>query len=289
MRCLSRCLSSLFFILWLTVFAASAWADSSIGVATEVTGTVELERSGDSFALVEGVDVKAGDIIRTDSDAAIQIDMDDGSMLSLGENSEITIRDYALREDKSVVSASVVLAIGWLRFAVAHLRSAGRYQIHMPTAVLGVRGTEGLLRVEPEDGHFSSHVVMDEGRVELAEREKKGALLGSRLTLNGGEYAERKFAGRLIKRHKAPAWLVAAISKRLHKRLIRRAMLLKKRGILPRKLRQSLRRNVIKRAIEKKKRRMRTMKYLQTRQKFRKKLEQRRRLKKHRPKRFNRH
>ena len=266
-------------LLLLPVFLTlcSGIAMASIGVVTEVSGLVELERASESFALTEGVNINAGDIVSTDNDASVQIDMDDGSMLSLGENSQIHIRDYVLREDKSVLSASVDLAVGWLRFAVAHLRSAGRYQIQMPTAVLGVRGTEGLLQVEPEDGYFSSHVVMDEGRVELAERQEKGRLLGTRIFLNAGEYAERQHDGRLLKSHQAPAWLVAAISKRMKKRLIRRSMLLKKRGVLPRKLRHSIRKNLIKRAIERKKRRVKAFKAMQSRQKFRKKLEKQRR------------
>jgi len=273
----------LFVNLWLPV--SCAFASAPVGVATEVTGMVELERGGESFALTEGVNVSAGDIIRTDDNAATQIDMDDGSMLSLGENSEITIRDYSLGKDKNVLSASVEMAVGWLRFAVAHLRSEGSYQIHMPTAVLGVRGTEGLIRVEPEDGHFSSHVIMDEGTVELAKGIRKGRLFGSRLMLRGGEYAERGFSGPFVKQSKAPAWLVAMISKRMKARLVRRTKLLKKRGVLPRKLLRSLRRNVIKRAIEKKKRRLNT---LRTRQKFKLKLERQQRLHKREPNRNSR-
>jgi len=230
---------------WIVVFgllmaafpATPAMADT-VGVISDVSGEVELHRGDDVFAAEPGVNVEPGDELVSGEGASAQLDMDDGSSLALGASSTMRIRDYSLREDRSVLSAAIELVGGWLRFAVAKLRSRdSSYRFHMPTAVLGVRGTEGVLEVTGEGDEAESRAALEEGEVELAEKLEHGRLAGRRLVLRPGQYAARRRAHVFRFSRHVPARFRRRMPPRLRARLVRRAHLLRRRGIHPRWLR----------------------------------------------------
>lgn len=228
-----------FSLLFMVIFTGQACA--AVGVATAISGQVELQRSDQVFVLVEGVNLNIGDIVRTGDDASAQLDMDDGSVLSLGGNSEMVIGDYSLHEDGSVAEAAIEMLTGWLRFAVSKLRAKdSSYRFHMPTAVLGVRGTEGVIQVEDEEGTEASRILLEEGVVDVVETDGDG----NRLTLKGGEFAERLHGKRLAKRLQMAALFRKRVPPHLRMKLRHRARMLKRRGVSPRMLRKVTRRDM---------------------------------------------
>ncbi len=230
---------------WLPGFGMMLWLLASgpamagvVGVISDVNGEVDLHRGDEVLIAEPGVDVEPGDVLVSGEGASAQLDMDDGSSLAIGANSSMKIRNYQLREDRSVLSAAIELATGWLRFAVAKLRSRdSSYRFHMPTAVLGVRGTEGVLEVTGEGEAAESRAALEEGEVELAEKLEHGRLAGRRIVLGPGQYAERRRAHPFRFRRHVPASFRRHVPPRLRARLRRRAHLLKRRGIHPRRLR----------------------------------------------------
>ena len=222
-----------FSLLFMVIFAGQACA--AVGVATTISGQVELQRGDQVFALVEGVNLNIGDIVRTGDDASAQLDMDDGSVLSLGGNSEMVIGDYRMREDGSVAEAAIEMLVGWLRFAVSKLRSQdSSYRFHMPTAVLGVRGTEGVIQVEDEEGAEASRILLEEGVVDVVESDGRGR----RLTLRQGQFAERLHGKGLALRLDMAASFRKRLPPHLRMKLKRRARMLKRRGVAPRMIRK---------------------------------------------------
>jgi len=220
----------------------SAHAFAQVGVVTEISGEAVLQRGEEQFALASGVEVNPGDIIRSGEEAGVQLEMDDGSMISISSNAEITIAEYQLREDRSVASATIELLSGWLRFAVTRLRgSESSYQLSMPTAVLGVRGTEGVIEVSGSGESAHTRIFLEEGEVEIAEEMRKGRLSGQKVRLRSGEFAERRFRQLLLKRAVVPAAFKKRLPARLKTKLKRRIKLLKKRGIQPKKIRKIMR------------------------------------------------
>lgn len=231
-----RILSLLFALL------AAVPAFAQVGVVTRVEGDVQLERNGEFYTVEEGVELFPDDIIRSSGEASAQFDMDDGSLLSIGADAEIKIADYALAEDKSVVSATVDVLSGWLRFAVAKLRSDRQsYRFSMPTAVIGVRGTEGVIEVSGSGESASSQVLLEEGEVEVAEQLRKNRLYGQKVRLKAGQFAERKFGRLLMKRSRVPEAFTKRVPGLLKVKLKQRVHILKKRGVRPQKVRQILR------------------------------------------------
>jgi len=196
--------SILFLLFILTIGVFPAWALAGVGVATDVQGSVFLTRDHRLFQLEKGVEMEAKDAVQTSADSYVQLDMDDGSILSMGSNSTMRLSDYVLREDKSVSSAVVNLISGWMRFAVSKLkRQNSSYRFAMATAVMGVRGTEGILNVDGTGEHAISSLLLKSGKVVMAEQLKNGTLQGPAVTLLAGEFASRK-AGQALKKQAAP-------------------------------------------------------------------------------------
>jgi len=189
---------SLLFVLVIGCFPA--WALASVGVATDVQGSVFLTRDHRLFQLEKGVEVEAKDAIQS----YVQLDMDDGSILSMGSNSTMHLSNYDLRQDKSVSSALVNLVSGWMRFAVSKLRKKdSSYRFAMTTAVMGVRGTAGILNVDGTGAHAVSSLLLKSGKVVMAKRLTGGKLQSPAVTLLAGEFASRK-AGEALKKQAAP-------------------------------------------------------------------------------------
>jgi len=238
-------------LLVLTGLSATT-AFAHVGVVTEVAGSIELQRGEEVFAAESGVDVMPGDILRSSKESSGQVDMDDGSILSIGANSTLQIDDYKLREDKSVISASIALVSGWLRFAVAKLRQQdSSYRFHMPTAVLGVRGTEGVLEVTGEGDNVESHALLEEGEVDVAEEVRKGRLQGARVVLRRGQYVSRR-RGRVLKMlRRAPFAFRNRMPARMRTRLVHRIRMLRRRGVPPRRIRRAIRQHLKQRIHQK--------------------------------------
>jgi len=225
--------------LMLLLFCLAGQAYAAVGVATQVNGGVTLTRDYKMFALEEGVEINAHDVIRTGSGGGAQLDMNDGSSLSIGANSTMNLSNYTLREDKSVVSAMVEMVSGWMRFAVAKLKSRdSSYRFKTPTAVLGVRGTEGILHVEGEKSMLTSSLWLKSGVVDIARGLRKGRLYGTRLTLKKGQFASRKVGRVLRMRLKPPAVFMKRLPQHMKLKLKRRVLKLKRRGIKPRLIRK---------------------------------------------------
>src|SRR6185436_9253469 len=115
----------------------------TIGVFTATTGEVRVLRAQNYLAAAPGVEIAKDDIVETGKDSAAQLDMEDGSSLKLGPDTRMMLSDYKLDSKKNVVSASLDVLSGWLRFAVAKLKPSGNYKFRTPVIVVGVRGTEG--------------------------------------------------------------------------------------------------------------------------------------------------
>jgi FecR protein len=223
-------------ILLLSLLPGLALADGEVGVITEVSGEAELLRGDQVLAAEAGVNLMPGDVVRTGDDATAQIDMDDGSSFAMGGKSSLRVREYRMREDHSIIAAAIDDISGWMRFAVAKLRQADYYRFQMPTAVLGVRGTEGVLNVEGEGDNAQSNIMLDKGNVEVAERVENGRLFGNRLQLRDGEYAYRHAGRMLLMRRHFPEQLRQRMPAFVQARLVRRVRFLRRRGIRPRQI-----------------------------------------------------
>lgn len=159
----------------------------AVGILTEMVGTVRLLR-GDSYLEVQrGVEVHPQDIVETGTNGSAQLDLKDGSVLKLGPGSRLALSDYKLDKNRNVVSASLDILTGWLRFAVSKLRKDdSKYRINAPSLTIGIRGTEGVV----EAGNREGGVHLVTGRIEVGGLDAQGKPLPP-VQVNAGEYIQR--------------------------------------------------------------------------------------------------
>jgi len=133
---------------------AAAHADAAdIGQIKVSKGAVTIERAGQQVPAAVGTHVQASDVIRTGSDGSVGITMTDDSLLSAGPNSVLALDRYDFDDVTSRGQFDASLAKGSLAVVSGRLakKSPDAMKIRTPSAVLGVRGTEFVVRVG--DGH----------------------------------------------------------------------------------------------------------------------------------------
>lgn len=137
--------------------APRSQAQLSVGFVAATRGKVDLQRSGQSIWLPAALDseVHVGDTVRTNLDAGVKIVLVDDTVLGLGEDTELTIDNFVIGPE-ALEQASVLRQLrGQMRTRVGEaFGGTTRLEIHTPTAIMGVKGTEGTTRVDhaPEGG-----------------------------------------------------------------------------------------------------------------------------------------
>ena len=147
-----------FLFRWLAAVAlaipcgiARAQADVEIGQIKVARGVVMVQRGAQALDGAVGLRLRAQDAIKTGVDGAVGITMRDNGVLSLGPNSLLTLEQFEFddtshqgRFDSSLLRGTLAMTSGRLS-----KQSAQAVKVRTPTAVLGVRGTEFLVAVEP--------------------------------------------------------------------------------------------------------------------------------------------
>jgi hypothetical protein len=125
-----------------------SWGVNSepIGSITRIEGEVFLAHEGDTamFEAMLGDPIYLKDHIQTEKDSRVQVLFDDESLLNLAENTTMQITEYVYSPEKR----SCIFRIwGKVRAIVGrYFPGAGsRYEVHTPTAIIGVRGTHFIV------------------------------------------------------------------------------------------------------------------------------------------------
>jgi len=117
-------------------------------------GLVEIERAGQKAPAAIGAAVQAGDVVTTGADGSVGITFLDNSLLSAGPNSVLAIDRFAFDSTTHQGSFESSLRKGTLAVVSGKLakQSPEAMKVKTPAAVLGVRGTEFLVRTgDPKD------------------------------------------------------------------------------------------------------------------------------------------
>jgi|SRR5690348_15027468 len=116
-------------------------------------GTVQVERAGQKAPAAVGSAVQAGDVVTTGPDGSVGITFLDNSLLSAGPNSVLAIDRFAFDPTTHQGGFESSLRAGTLAVVSGKLakQSPDAMKVKTPAAVLGVRGTEFLVRTgEPK-------------------------------------------------------------------------------------------------------------------------------------------
>jgi hypothetical protein len=94
-------------------------------------------RQGKELPLVTNDPVDWNDVVRTQEKGRLQITLTDGSLLSVGSRSEMTI----VKHDAEAQQTDIELTTGTVRVDVKKIsKDGGHFNVHTKTAVIGVTG-----------------------------------------------------------------------------------------------------------------------------------------------------
>lgn len=125
--------------------------DGRQGTFKAVQGDVTLAHENSRRAVVAGDPVFVGDRILTGERSTAALTLRDGSLLSMGPNSQLTLSEFSF--DATTHEGNVLLSLlhGSLRVVtglIAKLRPE-QVKITTPTTVIGVRGTDFIVEQTP--------------------------------------------------------------------------------------------------------------------------------------------
>jgi hypothetical protein len=131
------------------VFAAAAYAND-VGQIKTVRGEVHVERDGQRLAAAPGMKVHQADRLVTGVDGAVGVTFLDNSLLSAGPESVLEIERYSFNSTTHAGRFDASLKKGTLAVVSGKMvkQSPDAMRVRTPASIMGVRGTEFLVRVD---------------------------------------------------------------------------------------------------------------------------------------------
>jgi hypothetical protein len=139
---------------WLVILAAATFAAASyandVGQIKNLHGAVHVERDGQKLVAASGMGVKQSDVLVTGADGSVGVTFLDNSLLSIGPGSALAIDRYSFDSTTHDGHFDASLKRGTLAVVSGRIvkRSPEAMRVRTPSAIMGVRGTEFVVKVE---------------------------------------------------------------------------------------------------------------------------------------------
>jgi hypothetical protein len=136
--------------LALLALALPCAAAPEAGLIKTVKGTVSVERAGQRIPATVGMQVQEKDVVTTGTDGSVGITFTDSSMLSAGPNSVLALERYRFDATTGKGALEANLSKGTLAAVSGKMvkNSPESMKIRTPAAIMGVRGTEFVVKVD---------------------------------------------------------------------------------------------------------------------------------------------
>jgi hypothetical protein len=140
-------------LLLLSLFVAmpkAFAADDEAGRVKTSKGEVVIQRDGQRLPAPVGTVVRASDTVMTGADGTVGITFHDNSLLSAGPNSELVIDKFVFDATTHKGEFDTSLKKGTLAVVSGKIvkQSPESMRIRTPAAIMGVRGTEFVVKVD---------------------------------------------------------------------------------------------------------------------------------------------
>lgn len=122
------------------------------GMVKSVKGTVTVERDGASIQAKPGTIVMASDTLITGPDSSVGITLIDGTLLSAGPKSALSLNKFLFDSTTSKGALDATLKHGTLSVVSGKLSKSSPDAVvyRTPTTILAVRGTEFIIDTASE-------------------------------------------------------------------------------------------------------------------------------------------
>ena len=153
----------------------------AVGRLDIVQGTVTIQHHGETvkYLAEAGLPIYARDTLRTRKRSRLRLDLNDGSILTLAADTELTVTRSLFDPEQEQRSSFMDMTVGKARFWVRKLAGwdEPEFSVKTQTAIIGVRGSDFIVRA----GETTTEVTaLDETRltiVSLAAMEAAPVLL----------------------------------------------------------------------------------------------------------------
>jgi hypothetical protein len=128
----------------LMTVALSAQAIESIGRVKQVQGQAEALRASDAVQLKVGDAIAESDRLVTGLDSSLGVTLNDGTLFSLGSNSDMNISKFNFAANRGSGEIAINYVKGAFRFVTGQIgkNSPKNVRIASPSATIGIRGTD---------------------------------------------------------------------------------------------------------------------------------------------------
>ena len=134
----------------LFILSASLVLASSIAIVKNASGGAFAKRGGHLISLKSGEELYQGDILVTKNNGKLGIIFDDGTLLSLGENSILNINKYIFKPASNNFDINLDMKKGLAAFESGKIGklSPKSVKFKIPEGTIGIRGTKFLVEVK---------------------------------------------------------------------------------------------------------------------------------------------
>ncbi len=152
--------------------AASAQDASAPCRVTRLAGTATLLHADATSPVGIGTPVSAGDRVDTGPGAQLEIGCRDGSLVTLGEDTRMSLAIFQDAQDRPL-KRLLRLVAGILRLRAADDDTRDRFEVMTETAIASVRSTHWIVDAGPK----GTAVFVEEGSVAASARDIPGAVI----------------------------------------------------------------------------------------------------------------
>ena len=133
-------------ILFLLLFISPSFASEKAALVIGVDGNVNVVREGNKLPLTKKEVLYNKDQILTSEESSIELQMIDGSLINLGELSDLFIQELVYDPIKKDGFMDIEIAVGAFRMVSGSIAKLGPdlMQVKLHRATIGIRGT-GLI------------------------------------------------------------------------------------------------------------------------------------------------
>ena len=129
---------------------ASPESDAHVALFKNVSGQVHVLRDNGSLDARAGMTIFVSDEIVSDAGAAAGIVFKDGTLITVGQSTDVKVRDYLFQPKEAKYSFSMYLAKGSAIYSSGKIGklSPESVKVDTPTSTVGVRGTRFIIEAD---------------------------------------------------------------------------------------------------------------------------------------------
>lgn len=138
------------FVALFCAFIAAPVQAADAGRIKVSKGEVQIQRDGKRLPAPVGAIIEVRDTVITGADGSVGITFHDNSLLSAGPNSELTVEKFVFDSTTHKGEFDTALKKGTLAVVSGKIvkQSPEAMRVRTPAAIMGVRGTEFVVKVD---------------------------------------------------------------------------------------------------------------------------------------------